>query len=63
MRSKRKAVLLILLLAVTLGLTALLIRQISLGSAILLLLQSAAILVVVTVLEHAGNVRERRNIR
>jgi len=62
LRSKTRAVLLVHVLAVTLGLSALLIRGVSLeGSVLLLLLQCGAILLVVTILEHAGNRRERRH--
>ena len=60
LRSKRKATILVTLLAATLGLTAVLIRKVSLEGSFILLLQCAAILVLVTVLEHAGNLRERR---
>ena len=60
LRSKVRAVLLVHVLAVTLGLSALLIRRVSLEGSVLLLLQCAAILLVVTILEHAGNRRERR---
>jgi UDP-GlcNAc:undecaprenyl-phosphate GlcNAc-1-phosphate transferase len=60
LRSKRKAVLLIHLLAVTLCLTALLIRRVSLEGSILLLVQCVAILLIVTILEYAGNLHERR---
>lgn len=63
LQSSRHAVLLVHLLAVTLGLTALLIRRVQLGGAVLLLLQATAILVLVTILEHAGNGRERRRPR
>lgn len=60
LRSKRKAVLLVHLIALTLGLSALLIRTVSLEGSMLLLLQCTAILLIVTILEHAGNKRERR---
>jgi UDP-GlcNAc:undecaprenyl-phosphate GlcNAc-1-phosphate transferase len=60
LRSKRKAVLLVWLLAVTLGLSALLIRRVGIDGSALLLLQCAAILLLVTILEGAGNKRERR---
>jgi UDP-GlcNAc:undecaprenyl-phosphate GlcNAc-1-phosphate transferase len=60
LRSKLRAVMLVWLLAVTLGLSALLIRRVGLEGSALLLLQCAAILLVVTILEHAGNKRERR---
>ena len=60
LRSKRKAVLLILVMQTTLGLSALLLRRLSLGGEVLVLLQCSAILLVVTILEHAGNLRERR---
>jgi len=61
LRSKLRAVLLVWLLAVTLGLSALLIRRVGIDGSTLLLLQCAAILLLVTILEHAGNKRERRS--
>jgi UDP-GlcNAc:undecaprenyl-phosphate GlcNAc-1-phosphate transferase len=60
LRSRVRAVLLVQVLAVTLGLSALTIRRVGLDGSLLLLLQCAAILLVVTILEHAGNGRERR---
>jgi hypothetical protein len=42
-------------------LSALLIRRVGLEGSALLLLQCSAILLVVTILEHAGNKRERRS--
>jgi UDP-GlcNAc:undecaprenyl-phosphate GlcNAc-1-phosphate transferase len=62
LRSKRYAVMLIFLLTVCFGLSALVIRHVSLDVAFLLLLQCFAILVLVTILERAGNLRERRDV-
>lgn len=60
LRSKRKAVFTIFLLTFCLGLSALVIRHVSLRLALVLLLQNLVILLLVTLLEHAGNQRERR---
>ncbi len=60
LRSRRGSVLLILLLQSTLGLGAMVLRGTGFGGQLFLLLQCAAILLVVTVLEHAGNIHERR---
>jgi UDP-GlcNAc:undecaprenyl-phosphate GlcNAc-1-phosphate transferase len=60
LRSKRRAVLTVLLLGLGLGITALVIRHVSIGLALVLLFQAIVILVVVTILERAGNLRERR---
>ncbi|RLC24617.1 MAG: hypothetical protein DRH56_06450, partial [Deltaproteobacteria bacterium] len=50
----------IFLLTFCLGLSALVIRHVSLRLALVLLLQNLVILLLVTLLEHAGNQRERR---
>ena len=50
----------VLLLAATLGLTAVLIRRVELFGALILFAQCVAILVLVTILEHSGNLKERR---
>jgi UDP-GlcNAc:undecaprenyl-phosphate GlcNAc-1-phosphate transferase len=60
LRSKRQAVLLLLLLTLVLGLSALVIRGLSSQGTLLLLVQCGAVLVVITVLELVGNRRERR---
>jgi UDP-N-acetylmuramyl pentapeptide phosphotransferase/UDP-N-acetylglucosamine-1-phosphate transferase len=60
LRSKRQAVLLLLLLTLVLGLSALVLRGLSSQGVLLLLVQCGAVLVVITVLELVGNRRERR---
>ena len=60
LRSKVRAVLLVLVLAATLGLSALTIRRVGLDGSMMLLVQCGAILLIVTILEHAGNKQERR---
>jgi UDP-GlcNAc:undecaprenyl-phosphate GlcNAc-1-phosphate transferase len=60
LRSRKGSVLLILLLQSTLGLGAMVLRGSAPWGQGFLLLQCAAILLVVTVLEHAGNLHERR---
>lgn len=62
LRNKRYAVLLIFLLAASLGLSALVIRHTSLAVSLLVVGQCCLILVVVTILERAGNIRERRDV-
>jgi len=53
---------LVLILNLCFGLAALIIRNISLTLAIILLLQCVVILILVTILERAGNLHERRKI-
>jgi UDP-GlcNAc:undecaprenyl-phosphate/decaprenyl-phosphate GlcNAc-1-phosphate transferase len=60
LRSKRHAVLTVLSLSFGLGITALVIRYVSIRLALVLLLQGIVILAVVTILERAGNMHERR---
>jgi UDP-GlcNAc:undecaprenyl-phosphate GlcNAc-1-phosphate transferase len=60
LRSKRFAVVLVLTLNLCLALAALIIRYVSLSQAMILLLQCIVILILVTILERAGNLRERR---
>ncbi len=60
LRSKRFAVVLVLTLNLSLALAALIIRYVSLSHALILLFQCLVILVLVTILERAGNLRERR---
>lgn len=58
--SRRKAVLFIYLLAFTLGINALILRDVDTIHALLLLTQAVLILTVVSILEIVGNRRERR---
>lgn len=58
--SRRKAVLFIYLLAFTLGINALILRDTTAIHALLLLTQAVLILIVVSILEIVGNRRERR---
>ena len=60
LRSKRFSVVLVLTLNLSLALAALIIRYITLSRALILLLQCIVILILVTILERAGNLRERR---
>jgi UDP-GlcNAc:undecaprenyl-phosphate GlcNAc-1-phosphate transferase len=60
LRSKRYAVLLVLLLNFCFGLSALIIRHITLPQALILLVHCLVILVITTMLERAGNIHERR---
>jgi len=60
LRSKRFAVILVLTLNLSLALAALIIRYVKLSHAMILILQCIVILVLVTILERAGNLRERR---
>ncbi len=60
LRSKRFAVVLVLTLNLCLALAALIIRYVNLTRALILLLQCLVILILVTILERAGNLRERR---
>ena len=60
LRSKRYAVVLVLTLNLCLALAALIIRYVNLTRALILLLQCIVILILVTILERAGNLRERR---
>jgi UDP-GlcNAc:undecaprenyl-phosphate/decaprenyl-phosphate GlcNAc-1-phosphate transferase len=62
LRSKRYSVFMVLLLVFCLSLAALIIRQVTLPLALVLLLQCLVILILVTILEMAGNHHERRNI-
>lgn len=62
LRSKRYAVILVLVLTFCFGLAATVIRHLSLTLAIVLLLQCLVILVIVTILERAGNIHERRKM-
>jgi len=62
LRSKRYSVLLVLVLTFCLGLAATVIRHLSLTLALVLLLQCLVILFIITILERAGNIHERRNI-
>ena len=62
LRNKRYAVMLIFLLAASLGLSALVIRHTSLAVSLLVVGQCCLILVMVTILERAGNLRERRDV-
>ncbi len=57
LQGKKKAVILIYFLAISLGLTALLIRRATTEMAIILILQAVVILGVVTILEREGNKR------
>ncbi|MEK6693330.1 MAG: MraY family glycosyltransferase [Nitrospirota bacterium] len=57
LQGKKKAVILIYFLAISLGLTALLIRRVTTEMAIILILQAVVILGVVTILEREGNKR------
>jgi UDP-GlcNAc:undecaprenyl-phosphate GlcNAc-1-phosphate transferase len=61
LRSKRYSVLLVLLMSACLGLSGLVIRHVNLGVASVILVQCLALLVLVTMLERAGNQRERRD--
>jgi UDP-GlcNAc:undecaprenyl-phosphate GlcNAc-1-phosphate transferase len=60
LHSKRFAVILVLTLNLCLALAALIIRYVNLTRALILLLQCLVILILVTILERAGNLRERR---
>lgn len=60
LRSKRFAVVLVLTLNLCLALAALIIRYVNLTRALILLLQCLVILILVTILERAGNLHERR---
>ncbi len=60
LRSKRYAVLLVFLLAACLGLLALILRETTPAGTVIVLLQSLALLVLVTILERSGNLHERR---
>lgn len=60
LQSKRFAVVLVLTLNLCLALAALIIRYVNLTRAMILLLQCLVILILVTILERAGNLRERR---
>ena len=60
LRSKQFAVILVFTLNLCLALAALIIRYVSLTHALILLLQCIVILILVTILERAGNIRERR---
>jgi UDP-GlcNAc:undecaprenyl-phosphate GlcNAc-1-phosphate transferase len=59
-RSKSYAVFVVLLLAFCFGLSALIIRQVILELALVMLLHSLVILILVTLLERAGNLHDRR---
>jgi len=60
LQSKRFAVILVLTLNLCLALAALIIRYVNLTRALILLLQCLFILILVTILERAGNLKERR---
>ncbi len=55
LHSRRKAVYLIFALSISMGLAALALRNARLQEAILLILQAAIIVLIVSILEHAGN--------
>jgi len=60
LRSKRGSVLLIYLLSVCLGITAVVLRKAGTAEAIVLVLQGVFVVIIVTILEHEGNRRNRR---
>jgi UDP-GlcNAc:undecaprenyl-phosphate GlcNAc-1-phosphate transferase len=62
LRSKRRAVFMVLLLTFCLGLAGLIIRHVRLDLALILILQCTVILILVTILERAGNLHERRRV-
>jgi len=57
LQGRKKTVILIYLIAIALGLTALLIKRATTGMAILLLIQAVIILAIITILEREGNKR------
>jgi UDP-GlcNAc:undecaprenyl-phosphate GlcNAc-1-phosphate transferase len=59
-KSKRFSVCMVFLLTFCLGLSAMIIRHVNLEIAALVLFQCVIVLVLVTILEHAGNLCERR---
>ena len=61
-RSKRRAVFMVLLLCFCFCLTGLVIRYVTLHLAFILAIQSAVILIFITILESAGNRHERRKV-